>query len=193
MQSAILNYIGLGWLDIAWLFLGLLIFIIILLIVIIVQASRITKIKKSFEKFMTGKDAKSLETEIEELFENIKYLKEAQKQDSSDIKVLYAKALKCYQKFGLVKYDAFHEMGGQLSFSLCMLDEENNGYIINSVHSNAGCYVYTKEIIDGQSAISLGDEEEEALNKAMKETQRISPAVVEIEKKIKNTENQKAE
>ena len=40
-----------------------------------------------------------------------------------------------YQKMGLVKYDAFNQMGGQLSFSLALLDENNNGFIINSVHS----------------------------------------------------------
>ena len=72
-----------------------------------------------------------------------------------------------YQKTGLVKYDAFHEMGGKLSFSLCLLDEEDNGYIINSVHSNNGCYVYTKEIIKGASYIDLGDEEKEALQQAV--------------------------
>ena len=193
MQSAIFNYIGIGQLDIAWLFIGVLALIVILLIVIIVQAVRISKLKKSFQKFMTGKDAKSLEKEIEELFVDIKYLKEAQKQDSDDIKILYGKAKRSYQKFGLVKYDAFHEMGGQLSFSLCMLDEDDNGFIINSVHSNAGCYVYTKEIVEGKSAISLGDEEEVALDKAIKGTQGISPAIEEIEKTLKNNEDQRVE
>ena len=68
---------------------------------------------------------------------------------------------------GLVKYDAFHEMGGKLSFSLAMLDEKNNGYIINAMHSREGCYTYIKEIIDGNSVIVLAEEEQEALNQAM--------------------------
>ena len=54
-------------------------------------------------------------------------------------------------------------MGGQLSFSLCLLNENNNGFIINSVHSTDGCYSYTKEIKNGESTISLGTEEAEAL------------------------------
>ena len=74
---------------------------------------------------------------------------------------------KTYQKMGLVKYDAFHEMGGKLSFSLAMLDEKNNGYIINAMHSREGCYTYIKEIIDGNSVIVLAEEEQEALNQAM--------------------------
>lgn len=74
-----------------------------------------------------------------------------------------------YQKMGIVKYDAFNQMGGQLSFSLALLDENNNGFIINSVHSTEGCYSYTKEIKNGESSISLGKEEEEALATAIGE------------------------
>ena len=70
---------------------------------------------------------------------------------------------------GLVKYDAFNQMGGQLSFSLALLDENNNGFIINSVHSTEGCYSYTKEIKNGSCSISLGKDEEEALSIAMGE------------------------
>ena len=70
---------------------------------------------------------------------------------------------------GIVKYDAFNQMGGQLSFSLALLDENNNGFIINSVHSTEGCYSYTKEIKNGESSISLGKEEEEALATAIGE------------------------
>ena len=76
---------------------------------------------------------------------------------------MYRKLESAYQKIGLVKYDAFNQMGGQLSFSLALLDENNNGFIINSVHSTEGCYSYTKEIKNGISALSLGKEEEEAL------------------------------
>ena len=68
---------------------------------------------------------------------------------------------------GIVKYDAFNQMGGKLSFSLALLDENNNGFILNSVHSTDGCYSYTKEIENGVCKISLGEEEEKALNIAM--------------------------
>lgn len=82
---------------------------------------------------------------------------------------LYKNMESAYQKMGLVKYDAFSQMGGQLSFCLALLDENNNGFIINSVHSTEGCYSYTKEIKNGQSDISLGKEEAEAMAIAMGE------------------------
>ncbi len=67
----------------------------------------------------------------------------------------------------VIKYDAFQEMGGKLSFSLCMLDETNNGFIITSMHSTReGCYTYVKEIIKGESFVLLSEEEKEALDEA---------------------------
>ena len=73
----------------------------------------------------------------------------------------------CYQKAGLVKYDAYNQMGGNLSFCLCMLNERNSGFILNSVHSSDGCYTYTKEIKNGECEIALGEEERKALNMAI--------------------------
>ena len=73
----------------------------------------------------------------------------------------------CFQKIGIVKYDALNQMGGQLSYALALLDEEDNGYIINSVHGNEGCYSYTKVIKNGRSDIELGTEERKALESAI--------------------------
>ena len=72
-----------------------------------------------------------------------------------------------FQRVGLVKYDAFPQMGGKLSFSLAMLDEKYNGYIINSVHGSDGCYTYSKEIKAGRCDLELGEEEKKALGMAM--------------------------
>ena len=73
-----------------------------------------------------------------------------------------------YQKSAIVKYDAF-EMGGKLSFALALLNEEDNGFILNSMHSSSeGCYTYIKEIINGESFIQLSKEEKQALEEAKK-------------------------
>ena len=72
-----------------------------------------------------------------------------------------------YQKVGIVKYDAFHEMGGNLSFALTMLDENDNGWIFNAMHSREGCYTYIKEIVKGESYIELSEEEQQCLEKAI--------------------------
>ena len=62
----------------------------------------------------------------------------------------------------------FHgEMGGKLSFALAMLDKDNNGFVLNAIHSREGCYTYIKEIVKGESYIVLGEEEKEALRQAV--------------------------
>ena len=72
-----------------------------------------------------------------------------------------------FQKVGIIKYDAFNQMGGKLSFSLALLNENDDGFILNSVHSSDGCYSYTKIIKNGKCDINLGEEEKQALDMAM--------------------------
>jgi len=167
MSSEFFNSIGLGWIDIGYILLGVTLLVIILLIITIVQIAKASKLKKKYEKFMQGKDAKSLESDIIKLYEDNKDLKSMTDTNRQDIKKLYKNMELTFQKIGIVKYDAFQQMGGKLSFSLALLNENNDGFILNSVHSSEGCYSYTKEIKNGECEISLGNEEEEALNIAM--------------------------
>lgn len=167
--SNILNDIGLGGLDIGYLFIGMAVLILILFIVLIVQINKTAKLAKRMNRFMLGKDGKSLEKDIVALYEDNKFLKLSTDKNKKDIRQIYKTLESAFQKVGIVKYDAFRQMGGQLSFSLALLDENNNGFVLNSVHSTEGCYTYTKEIKNGESAISLGEEEKKALDIAMGE------------------------
>ena len=169
MSSRLLESMGLGGLDIAYVLIGIMAFLLILLIIVMVQICKLSKLKKRYEKFMCGKEAKSLEKEIVGLYEDNKFLKITVEKNKNDISKLYKKLESAFQKVGLVKYDAFRQMGGQLSFSLALLDENNNGFLINSVHSTEGCYSYTKEIKQGECSISLSEEEVKALELAMGE------------------------
>jgi hypothetical protein len=137
--------------------------VIVLFILLIVQTNRVRNLKRRLDKFLLGKDGASLEQDIIGIFEDNKFLRNTAEKNQKDIRTLYKRMESVYQKMGLVKYDAFQQMGGQLSFSLALLDENNNGFIINSVHSTEGCYSYTNEIKHGESSISLGTEEAEAL------------------------------
>ena len=166
-SSEILNNIGLGNIDIGYLFIGLAATLVILLILTICLLVKIQKLKGRLDKFVLGKDGVSLEQDIIALFEENKFLRNNTDKNKKDIRTLYKRMEGTYQKMGLVKYDAFQQMGGQLSFSLALLNEKNDGFILNSVHSTDGCYSYTKEIIAGECSITLGKEEEKALALAM--------------------------
>ena len=167
MTSKIFESMGIGGIDIGYLFIGMAVCILLLLILLIVQISKAAKLKKRMDKFMTGKDGKSLEKDIVGLYEDNKFLKISVDKNKKDIRTLYKNMESAFQKVGIVKYDAFRQMGGQLSFSLALLDENNNGFVLNSVHSTEGCYTYTKEIKNGECSISLGEEEQKALSMAM--------------------------
>ena len=165
--SALLDGIGLGGIDIAYILIGMLVMILVLLILIIVQMVQASKLKKRLNRFLMGNDGMSMEQDIISLIEDNKFLKIDADKNKKEMRELRRKFEHSYQKMGLVKYDAFQQMGGQLSFSLCLLDNNNNGFIINSVHSAEGCYSYTKEIKAGESNLLLGEEEKEALENAM--------------------------
>ena len=167
MNSDFFAIIGLGGLDIGYILIGIAAVLLILLIMLIVLLVKYSKIKKRYDKFMSGKNATSLEDDMRGVFEDMKLLKATADRNKKDIRILYKNMESTFQKLGIVKYDAFNQMGGQLSFSLALLDENNDGFILNSVHSSDGCYSYTKEIKGGTSSISLGAEEEKALYIAM--------------------------
>lgn len=167
MNNNFFNSLGLGNIDIGYLFVGLLAINIILLILIIITFVQIGKFKKKYKKFMLGKDGANLEKDIMTLYEDNKFMKLSIDRNREDIKALYKKHETAFQKIGLVKYDAFTEMGGKLSFALALLDQNNNGFIINSVHSSEGCYSYTKRVKDGDSQLALSNEEKVAVERAV--------------------------
>lgn len=168
-MSEVLRSMGLGELDIGYLFIGIFALILILIILLAVQIRKTSQLKKRLDKFVLGKNGKSLEKDIIGLYEDNNFLKISVDKNKKDIRTLYKNMERTFQKIGIIKYDAFKQMGGQLSFSLALLDENNDGFVLNSVHSTEGCYTYTKEIRGGECEISLGEEEQKALSMAMGE------------------------
>ena len=116
---------------------------------------------------MRGKDAESLEEVIVKYLDKIDKLEEENNERKKQINNITENLLITYQKIGIVKYDAFNEMGGKLSFAVALLDSHNSGWIINAMHSREGCYTYIKEIVKGESYVELAEEEAEALDKAI--------------------------
>lgn len=153
--------------DSDYIIIGLAAVVLILFILTIINISQMRKLKKSYKIFMTGKNGNNLEETLIKRLDQVDTLLTANNENEKNIEALVDDMQHTYQKMGLIKYDAFNEMGGKLSFSLAMLDVKNNGFIINAMHTREGCYTYIKEIVDGNSIIVLSDEEKEALSRAM--------------------------
>lgn len=143
----------------------LLIGVIICLILLLLKFKEYkNKYNKIFKKFSEENLEKDLESLVERL-EKSEYVSNEAKiiSESSEGKIL-----KCVQKVGLVKYDAYNSGSNKLSFSLVLLDNNNTGVLLNSIYTRDGSNIYAKEILNGEYAGELSYEEKEALNQAMK-------------------------
>ena len=138
-----------------------------LLIAFILLIFRYQKLYRAYDLFMRGKAAESLEGTITELKLQLQDLKSEDRANKDAIRGLNRNQRSSYQKFGIVKYNAFKGMGGNLSFVIALLDYTNSGFVLNSVHSKEGCFIYVKIVDHGQTEVLLGSEEREALEQAL--------------------------
>ncbi len=149
------------------LIIALFVLVVVLFILVINANMKYNRLKFSYNSFMKGKDGRTLEDSIFERFEELDNLTEMTIKNRQAIRKINEEMMSNFQKVGIVKYDAFNEMGGKLSFAITLLDGNNSGYIINSMHSREGCYNYVKEIVKGESYIELSEEEAESLDNAI--------------------------
>lgn len=145
------------------LFCSIIVLLILYIVLLILQLNN----SKRYRKFMTGANARNLEGTILERIEQIEDLKKSSAETRKILDNAVVKSFDNYQKVSLRKYDAFKEMGGKLSFSLCLLDGNDNGFILTSMHSSReGSYTYIKEIIKGEAFVLLAEEEKKTLEEA---------------------------
>lgn len=150
----------------------LLTLVIVFLILMTYWMVQYRKIVRGYDLFMRGKDAESLEDMVAELLKKTDALEEADKANKDALRIVNRSMVNSYQKVSVIKYNAFEGMGGQASFVLAMLDLNNNGFLLNVIHSRNTCYTYLKEIRAGESEVVLGNEERMALMQAMKKKDR---------------------
>lgn len=164
MQSSILNSLGF---DPGILMIVMMAIMVFVLIYMVRVSMKLTRFLKRYRIFMRGKDAVSLEKAFAQKFLEVDHLTEVTKNHANEIAKMKEILSRTTNKIGIVKYDAFPDVGGKLSFALAMLDESNTGFVLNAIHNREGCYTYVKEIVKGESYIVLGQEEKEALRQAV--------------------------
>ena len=163
---------------------------LILLIAFIICIIKMNKLYRRYDRFMRGKDAETLEDTMISILEQLKDLNAKDRANKDMMKSLSKQVKDSFQKFGFVKYNAFKGMGGNLSFVLAMLDDNNTGFVLDAVHSREGCYLYLKEVEEGATEVLLGSEEQEALEQALGYVKR--PTLSDrLDKKKKNEKKEK--
>ena len=136
--------------------------IVVLVLHIIEFRKYINKYNSIWSKFKN----ENLEKDIENLIEEIEKLKFVSKEASDVSKSTEGKLVKSFQKTGFIRYDAYEKGQNELSFALTLLNEKNDGVLLNSIYTRNGSNIYAKRIINGSYDGCLSEEEEKSLQMA---------------------------
>ena len=139
--------------------------LVIAFIILLVKLFSINKKYKTFiNKLGNGNN-------IEEDLENYMYRVERVEKQNAEIRGLIntidTNMENCIQKIGIVRYNAFKDTGSDLSFALAMLDEKNNGVVLNGIYSREMSNIYAKPVEKGKSTYTISEEEQQAIQKAI--------------------------
>lgn len=164
------------------------IFLIILMFLLcLVLMIRLKKLKKRYDFFM-GKGRRpehSLEVQLQQYKETVNDVASKYEEVVNIINDVRSNLNVCTQKIGIVRYNPFEEMGGNLSFAIAVLDREDNGFVLNGIHSRTGTFTYAKPVEFGVSTYVLCDEEIQAIEEAKSSSYKVMEKEIKIEKKIK--------
>lgn len=150
-------------------FLTIMFFIIIILTILyITTVINLRKLRTSYQKFMNKLgNGNNLDEIMKEYMKKVNSVEEKNNEIISYCKVLDNNMKKCTQKMGIVRYNAFKDTGSDLSFSLAILDDYNNGVVLNGIYARDSSNIYAKPIENGESKYVLSNEEKEAINRAI--------------------------
>lgn len=152
--------------DVGLIVVFLMLIVIVLIILIMKLQLQVTRLDRKYRMFMRGSDGQSLEKLLQRKLNVMDKIADNEEQQTALINKMKEIQEGTMNKYGIVKYDAFDDVGGKLSFALAMLDKNDTGLVLNAVHSRDNCFLYIKEIVKGESYIMLSEEEIDALREA---------------------------
>lgn len=141
---------------------------VMLLILYILNCMKLSKLRKNYATFMTklGK-GENINEMLEEYVKNVDEIKAENKEIIEYCQKLDDRSNDYLKKMGMVRYNAYKDTGSNLSFALAILDNENNGFVLNGIYARDNSNIYAKPVVNGKSEYVLSNEEEEAIRKAI--------------------------
>ena len=144
--------------------------IVLLMIGVIAMIVKLSKINKKYKKFMEKiGNGKNIEEDLETYMYRVEKVEKQNSEIYEYIKNMDEDMKKCIQKVGIVRYNAFKDTGSDLSFALALLDENNNGVVLNGIYSREMSNIYAKPVENGRSNYTISEEEQQAIQKAVSE------------------------
>ena len=140
---------------------------VLLTAIVLLFIFRIKNLEDKYYSFIAKFDGnRSIEEVMNNYMKMVKNVNEDNKIIKANILNVERQLNMCVQNIGMVRYTAFDDVGSELSFAIAMLDNEDNGFVINSIYGRTSSNVYAKTIENGTSKVTLSDEEIKAVNKA---------------------------
>lgn len=153
--------------NIAPAFAVVLVLLVVLLVIVVNQASSISRLKKRYRRLMTGVESGNLERLLLGHIDEVRRVSEENTALALDVRRISDELTRAVTRVGVVRYRAFPEIGGDLSYAVALLDKNNDGVILSSVFAREGSQPYAKPIKGGTSSYTLTQEEQQALQSAM--------------------------
>ena len=149
--------------------LGIAVAVLFLFCIVLLVKVQGQKMRADFFMGSNRRPSHNLEMKLEKYYESTKEIEEKYSKLLDSVLDL-DKAMKTnIQKVGVVRYNPFDEMGGNLCFALALLDGKDNGVVLNGIHSRTGSFTYAKPIQLGVSTYMLSDEEIQAVKMAQEQ------------------------
>lgn len=150
--------------------LALVVVNLFLLILLIANRIKISKITRKYDHLVEGTTAQSLEGILFEHIDETRIVKEQIDNVRKHCENLDDRLQLCLQRIGFIRYNAFNDMGSDLSFSIALLDDNLDGIILTSIYGRDESKAYAKSVTKGKSNYPLSVEEMQALDRAKKQT-----------------------
>ncbi len=148
--------------------IGLMAAFFILLLLYLIAEIRISRIKEKYNQLVRGVDGYNIEELLIRTGENVERVQHNLNKLENDMSDLETKLTFAVQKIGFVRYNAFADMGSELSFSIALLDNFLNGFVITSIYGREHSTCYAKPIKDGKSIYPLSVEEIQVIDRAIR-------------------------
>ena len=152
--------------------LGMVIFIIILFLITLYTCIKYSKLEKNYKKFIKKLgEGDTIQEDLETFMYRVDKVDKQNAEIRGYCENLNKELETCIQKIGIIRYNAFKDTGSDLSFALAMLDEKNNGVVLNGIYSREMSNIYAKPVENGKSKYTISEEEQEAIQKAIENKQ----------------------
>ncbi|MDP4146752.1 MAG: DUF4446 family protein [Bacillota bacterium] len=150
-----------------YIIIGLSVITILLLILYIINIRAINKMEKKYRRLMRGVDSGNLEELITNYLDKIDEVNTQSAELREVYKDIDSRLKQCIQNVSIIRYKAFEDIGSDLSFSVALLNDNNDGIIITSIYGRNESTTYAKPIDKGISRYDLSEEEQHVLDEAI--------------------------